>query len=233
MRETVIFGASRGLGAALAEGVPEPGDTVWCLSRSRPRCLDLGDGVTRHWIEHDLADPGRFETVASQLGQRRIDLLIYNAGIWEQSQFEAAPDAEIRAIVDTNLTSLLLAARHLMQALRRSPSARVVLIGSTSGLENEGTTSVAYAATKFAVRGVGHALREALRRDGIPVTVISPGSMATDIDFAAGRQAALDAHAGQRIPVQDLVDIVRLICRLSPAACVKELHLPAVADTDV
>ncbi len=233
MGDVVIFGASRGLGAALAAGVPELGETVWCISRSRPVVIDNTDGIARRWIEHDLADSHTFDKVTSEIGDRPISLLIYNAGIWESGGFSSASDTEIRAIVDVNLTSLLLALRHLDANLRKSENARVVLIGSTCGLENEGTTSVAYSATKFAMRGVAHALREFMRPAGIAVTVVSPGSMATDIDLAAGRDAALAAHDGKRIPVGDIVEIVRLLRRLSPASCVKELDVPALADTDV
>ena len=233
MRNIVVFGASRGLGAALVEGVPEPGDAVWCISRTRPLALDIADGVTRRWIAHDLAVPSRTASAVGGLADTAIDVLIYNAGIWETGPFEAVSDQEIEAIVATNLTSLLLATRHLLGSLRKAKDARVILIGSTCGLENEGTTSVAYAATKFAVRGAGHALRELLRSDGIAVSVISPGSMATDTAYRLGPVAALAAHAGKRIPVSDVVEIVRLICRLSPASCVKELDLPALLDSDV
>lgn len=233
MGEIIIFGASRGLGAALAQGVPMPGEKAWLVSRSKPAVLDSQDGIDREWLQHDLADTGSMSALANQVRDRPIDLLIYNAGIWEKSSFEAAGDDEIRAIVDTNLTSLLLCIRHLLPALRRSSDARVVLIGSTCGLENEGTTSIAYAATKFAMRGVAHALRELVRPDGIAVTVISPGSMATDVSLDEGSQSALRRHDSARIPVSDIVEIVRLLRRLSPATCVKELHVPALRDTDV
>ena len=233
MADVIVFGASRGLGAAFAAGVPNAGETVWCVSRSRPAVLDATDGIDRRWIAHDLADSRAFAKVTDQIADRHVGLLIYNAGIWETSGFASASDDEIRAIVDVNLTSLLLAVRHLDANLRKAGNARIVLIGSTCGLENEGTTSVAYAATKFATRGAAHALRELYRPAGIAVTVISPGSMATDIDLTEGRDAALAAHDGKRIPVADLVDIVRLLRRLSPAACVKELDIPALADTDV
>jgi|LNFM01.1.fsa_nt_gb short-subunit dehydrogenase len=232
MDDVVIFGASRGLGAALAAAVPRAGERVWCIARSRPSVLDAADGIDRRWIAHDLADSRAFAKVTNEIGDRPISLLVYNAGIWESGGFLSASDNEIRAIVDVNLTSLLLAARHLDANLRKAENARVVLIGSTCGLENEGTSSIAYAATKFAMRGVAHALRELLRPAGIAVTVISPGSMATDIDHAAGREAALAAHGAKRIPVADIVDIVCLLRRLSPASCVKELDIPALADTD-
>lgn len=233
MSDIVIFGASRGLGAAFATGVGERHERVWCVSRTRPSALDIKDGADRRWIEHDLAKADDFGKVIGTLGATPISLLIYNAGIWESQGFGTTEPAEIRNIVDVNLTSLLLAARHLLPNVKAAGNARVVLIGSTCGLENEGTSSIAYAATKFAMRGVAHALRELLRPDGIPVTAISPGSMATDITLEAGVDAALKAHGGKRIPVGDLVEIVRLLRRLSPASCVKEIDLPAVHDTDV
>lgn len=233
MANFLIFGASRGLGAAFAEALPTASDEVWCVSRSRPSLLDAADGIKRHWIAHDLAEVEKFQTVLSAIGDRPIDLLLYNAGIWETEDFEKVSDAEIRSIVDVNLTSLLLAARHLSGNLRRSQNAKVVLISSTCGLDNEGTSSVAYAATKFAVRGAGQALREMLRNDKIAVTVLSPGSIASDVAYADGVAAALARHSGTRLPVGDLVEVVKLLLRLSPASCIKELSIPALADTDV
>ena len=232
MANIIVFGASRGLGEALAQSVPDPGEKVWCVSRSRPSALDLRDGVSRTWISHDLAEPSNIGQVTRVVGEADLGLLIYNAGIWESAGFERASDAEICSIVNVNLTSLLLAVRHLLPNLRKATNARVVLIGSTCGLENEGTTSVAYAATKFAARGVAHALRELVRSDGIAVTVISPGSMATDVTLSEGADAALARHSGTRIPVTDIVETVRLVRRLSSAACIKELHVPALLDTD-
>ncbi|MDX2159581.1 MAG: SDR family oxidoreductase [Hyphomicrobiaceae bacterium] len=232
MGDIIVFGASRGLGAALAEGVPEPGEKVWCVSRTQPALLSNADGRERAWIAHDLADPTELAAALSPVACGRLDLLVYNAGIWERASLEKTDDKELRAIVDVNLTSLLISVRTLLPALRRGRDPRVVLIGSTCGLENEGTTSVAYAATKFAVRGAAHALREVLRSDGISATVISPGSMATDVALGEGTEAALVRHKGKRIPVSDLVETVRFLRRLSRAACVKEIDMPALADTD-
>lgn len=233
MSHILILGASRGLGAALAYGVPAPGETVWCVARSRPDVLDACDGIDRRWIAADLSDPRRIADVFAALADSPLELLIYNAGIWEANGFEQASEEEIVSIVNVNLTSLLLTARRALPLLRRGKAPRLVLVGSTCGLENEGTTSVAYAATKFAMRGAAHALRELLRKDGIPVTVLSPGSMATDLPFDAAAEEALERHGSARIPAADIVALVRTIRALSPASCLKEIHLPAVADDDV
>ncbi|HXT00496.1 MAG TPA: SDR family NAD(P)-dependent oxidoreductase [Elusimicrobiota bacterium] len=227
------MGASRGLGDALSSGFPRKGDIVWLVSRSEPRSLQRRDGVEREWIEADLSSNVSAEIIAKKIGQAPVDLFIYNAGIWEKNPFDKTSTDEIRSIVETNLTSLLLSVHHLLGNLRASARGRVILIGSTCGLENEGTPGVAYTATKFAMRGVTHSLRELLRADKIPVTCISPGSMATDVPFEEGAATALERYNGQRIPVQDVVALIRCIAELSVATCVKEIVLPALLDTDV
>ncbi len=54
VKNYIIFGASKGLGDAFVKGLPEPGDKVWIVSRSRPKSLDINDGVQRVWLEADL-----------------------------------------------------------------------------------------------------------------------------------------------------------------------------------
>jgi len=57
--------------------------------------------------------------------------------------------------------------------------------------------------------------------------------MATDVPFEEGAATALERYNGQRIPVQDVVALIRCIAELSVATCVKEIVLPALLDTDV
>lgn len=173
------------------------------------------------------------DTVVRHLGTTPIDVLLYNAGVWESVDFPQVSDTEIQHIVNVNLTSLLLAAKRLMPHLIAAPAAKVILIGSTCGLENEGGTSVAYAATKFGMRGAAHALREVLRPHGVAVTCLSPGSMATDVTWEEGPDAALKRHGQKRIPVHDVIHLLRCLMELSPAACIKEIDMPALLDTDV
>ena len=82
----LILGASRGLGAAFSAGVANAGDTLWLVSRSRP-ALRADDGVQRHWIEADLSVPQAGDAIAAAFGERLLDVLIYNAGIWETNGF--------------------------------------------------------------------------------------------------------------------------------------------------
>ena len=231
----VIIGASRGLGAAFSAGVAHSGDTLWLVSRSRPQ-LGSDDGVQRHWIEADLSLPKAGAKVAEAIGEGSVDVLIYNAGIWETNGFEDSYDfqqvseAETQRIIAVNLTSAITCIQSLTPALLRAAHGKIVLVGSTSGLENVRSRELAYTASKFGLRGVARSLRENLRPHGVAVTCINPGEIASEMPYERGADAAIGAYDGRRIPVQDLVALVRCVISLSPAACVTQIDVPALTD---
>lgn len=234
MANLLIFGGSRGLGAAFAVALPSAGDTVWLVSRSRPDVNDR-DGVHRLWIEADLADRGSAAAIARTIGDAALDLAIYNAGIWEHSAFSSSydlgdvEDAETERIIAVNLTSAIRCMRALLPNLRRSRSAKIIFVGSTSGLDHCSGPEVAYAASKFGLRGAAHALRENLRPDGIAVTCINPGSIGT-ITVENGMVTSKAHEARRMIPPQDLIELTKCVMRLSNDSCVKEIDVMAMTD---
>ncbi|HRW09929.1 MAG TPA: SDR family NAD(P)-dependent oxidoreductase [Caldilineaceae bacterium] len=235
----VIIGASRGLGDALAKGLPAVGDQVWLVARGEPRSLGRDDGVTRRWIQADLNEADAPSTIATALADTPVDLLLYNAGIWEPTAFSddydfvsEDPDVLLR-VLHVNLTAAVLSIHQLLPNLMAADHARIILTGSTSGLENVRGREVAYGASKFGLRGAAHALREQLRPHGIGVTCINPGSMANEIDYDAGVDAVRKKYGDSAVPVGDVVALVRCIASLSPGACVKEVDLPALGDPHV
>ncbi len=236
MTHLLIVGASRGLGAAFHAGLPEPGDTVWLVSRTEPEGLRKDDGIKHIWIQADLSSSDATRKIAGALSGRRIDVLIYNAGIWESNafgddyDFEEVDDAETQNIIAVNLASAITCIQKLIPSLRQSENGKVILIGSVSGMENTRLREVAYNASKFGLRGVAHALRENLRRDRISVTCINPGDIATAIPYNDGVEKAMAAYDGAAIPVHDLVSIVKCVMGLSRATCVKEIDVPAMMD---
>jgi short-subunit dehydrogenase len=229
----LILGASRGLGAALVEGLPRKGDQVFGLSRSEPAWNRRKAAVKRTWIEADLSELGAVQNARQVIGKTPIDTLIHVAGIWDEATFEEMHDDEIAEILDVDLRAFLAFTRGLAPNLRRANHAKIVAIGSTTGLENSGDmTAVAYASAKLGLRGACQALRQHFRKDGIAVTCLSPGSIASDVRYG-DRDTALKKHRGKRMPVEDIVAMTRCILDLSPAACVKEVIMPALKDEDV
>ncbi|HUN24028.1 MAG TPA: SDR family oxidoreductase [Anaerolineales bacterium] len=239
-RNLIIFGASRGIGHGLACDVPNAGDSLWLVSRTRPTSLARQDGVTRHWLPADLSLASATSQFTEQFQSVPIHALIYNAGIWEEHgfrpsyRFEYSSQSEIQQILAVNLQGAILAVQALLANLRQAENAKVILIGSISGLDHASGVEVAYAASKFGLRGVAHALRQNLRPERIPVTLLNPGTVATELPYEVGAQGVLDTYpALDSLPIQDLVQVVRCVLALSPAACVKEINLPALGDESV
>ena len=232
MANLLILGASRGLGAALVEGLPRKGDQVFGLSRSEPDWSRRKAGIKRNWIEADLCELGAVQNARRAIGKAPIDALIHVAGIWDEASFEEMHDDEIAEILDVDLRAFLAFTRGLAPNLRRGDHAKVIAIGSTNGLDNGDMTAVAYSAAKFGLRGACQALRQHFRKDGIAVTCLSPGSIASDAGYGDGA-AALKKYRGKRMPVDDIVAMIRCILDLSPAACVKEITMPALKDEDI
>jgi short-subunit dehydrogenase len=198
-----------------------------------PAWLERKSAVKRRWIEADLSELGAVQNARRIVGKEPIDALIHVAGIWDEAYFEQMHDDEIAEILDVDLRAFLAFARGLAPNLRRAGYAKIIAIGSTNGLDNNGDmTAVAYSAAKFGLRGACHALRQHFRKDGIAVTCLSPGSIATDIAYDDAA-AALKKHRGKRMPVADIVAMTRCILDLSPATCVKEVWMPALKDEDV
>jgi NAD(P)-dependent dehydrogenase (short-subunit alcohol dehydrogenase family) len=233
MATYLILGASRGLGAALVEGLPRKGDLVFGLSRSKPDWLGERSAAKRRWIEADLSELSAVQNARREIGKTPIDALIHAAGIWDLEAFDDMHDDEIAEILDVDLRSFLAFVRGLSPLLRKADHAKIVAIGSTSGVENGSGGAVTYTAAKFGLRGACHALRRHFRKDGIAVTCLSPGAIASEVGWREGSAAALKKHRGRRMPVQDIVAMVRCILDLSPAACVKEVHMPALKDEGV
>lgn len=235
MTHFLITGASRGLGALLSDQLPSSGDQAWLVSRSEPNTGKL-DGVTRRWIEADLGQPGAAQRIASTLGESPLDVLIYNAGIWESNAFSSSyrPEdvslSETMQIMQVNLTSAILTIQALLPNLRRSASGKIIVVGSINGLENytQGR-EVAYGASKFGLRGMTHALRENLRADRIAVTCVNPGSFGS-YWMEGGRLLTDTADRDDVISTEDMVNTFKWLVSLSNRTCAKEIDLPAMLD---
>jgi NAD(P)-dependent dehydrogenase (short-subunit alcohol dehydrogenase family) len=217
-RRLVITGASGAIGEALARHFSVQGDAVIALSR----------GPSRYgtWHPCDLSDAAQIAALPDRIGTP-VDALIHVAGIWEATAFTSdysflsRPQTETADILSVNLLAPILLTQALFPALLQSPSGRVVLIGSTSGLENIGTPEVAYNASKAGLRAAAQALQKVSPRIG--VTVINPGDLATYGTLAAQASGAM-ADDGT-IPMADMVATVAFALSLSPGSVLREMTL--------
>jgi short-subunit dehydrogenase len=238
MKTLLIIGASKGLGKAFVEGLGKTGDTVIGVSRTMPSQLERRAGIQYDWITADFSYPeSAIQTVVKALEGKVIDVLIYNLGVWEPDAFSESydflqdSDETVKGMVSINLVSPILLLKAILPSLCASPTPRVILSGSTSGLRSSGRPEVTFGATKAALHGLGDALREGYRSRSLAVTTLSLGYLNTEDDLGVPRTVAASRGEGQLIPVHDVVHVVDTILNLSDSSFVRDLTMPALKDS--
>jgi len=216
VRRIVVAGASRGFGAAVAGR---------CLTGNEVISLSRGRSEHGAWIPCDLSDPAQIAAAADRIAGP-VDALIFVAGIWEEQAFSpeyslgGSASDEISGILAVNLQAPILLAKALIDKLR---GGRIILVGSTSGLDHVGTPEVAYNASKAGLRGAAQALAHALAGQGTAVSILNPGDIGTDDVIAAKAGGTL--RAGGSLPLSDLLAAVDFLLALSPEASSCEINL--------
>jgi short-subunit dehydrogenase len=199
----LLTGASGGIGCALAALLVRRGARLIVSGRD-PANLDaatLPAGVRA--VAADLTDETAVRRLAHEAGD--IDILINNAGLgWYGSTAQMAC-ADVRRLVEVNMLAPLLLTRLLLPGMAERQRGHIVFIGSVAGhlgVENEAV----YSATKAAVRTYAEALRAEVRRQGIGVSVVSPGAVATE--FFAHRGAAYQRSWPPAVPADAVASAV-------------------------
>jgi NAD(P)-dependent dehydrogenase (short-subunit alcohol dehydrogenase family) len=182
-RVAFVTGASRGVGAAVGRAFHADGMRVALASRSGD---DLRlDGALG--LECDVRDPGAVEAAVDATVERfgGIDVVVANAGVGAYGPFlEMAPD-DVEAMIDVNLKGTLYTARFaLPHVIERQGD--FVSMASVAGLRAFPGEAV-YNASKFGQLGFTRALDHELREQGVRVTNIAPGGIATDFAMGSGR----------------------------------------------
>ena len=231
----LIYGVSKGLGKAIIQSIPESHDVIYGISRSIPISM-----ANLNWIEADLSSS---ETSVHQIKEiindNKIDVLIYNVGIWETNaftdeyDFEKISPLEINQMISTNITTCIQSLQALLKNLRASNNAKVILIGSTWGVENHNGKELIFSATKFALRGVAESLREILRNDLIGVSILNLGYLATEYEIDTSIEKVLKETDYSLIPLADVIQAIKFIMSTSKGTCVKEILMPAMKDINV
>jgi NAD(P)-dependent dehydrogenase (short-subunit alcohol dehydrogenase family) len=182
----LVTGGSRGIGLAIARALVAEGAHVAVtglngahLSAARPKLEAAGPGS----VETLQADMRRHEDVkraidatVSRFGG--LDILINNAGIGIFKHVAEMTPEEWSSIIDTNLTGVYLACHAAIPHLRARGGGSIINISSLAG-KNSFVGAAAYCASKAGLNAFSEALMQEVRYDGIRVSYVMPGSVAT------------------------------------------------------
>jgi short-subunit dehydrogenase len=170
----VVTGASRGIGAAIADAFESRGCAVGRVSRSGEPAGDVAD---RESIARALESFGQ------------IDVLVANAGIAHYLPFTEMPTELIEELTRVNWLGTVYTVKAALPGMLERRRGHVVIVSSGAGIRSF-PGAAAYGATKAAQRGLGEALRHELKGTGVGLTMVYPGQI----------RSSLHDHEKDRMP---------------------------------
>jgi len=202
----LVTGASRGIGAAIADHLAAQGATVIGTATTEAgaetigarlaaqggagRALDVTDGA---------AVEALVDAIAKEFGP--VSILVNNAGITRDQLLLRMKDEDWNAIIDTNLSSVYRTSKAVLRGMMKARKGRIVSIASVIGLTgNAGQAN--YAAAKAGIIAFSKSLAKEIGSRGITVNVVAPGFIQTDMTNAlpeAQKQALLGQIALGRL----------------------------------
>ena len=211
-----ITGGSKGIGFGTAKVLLELGMRVAISSRSlvsaQKAAEQLSADSTRILaIQSDVVNEtdefAAVESVVSKFGQ--LDVLVANAGLGHFAAIDELSSAQWKETIDTNLTGVFNSVKASIDALKKSEG-YIITIASLAGT-NFFETASAYNASKFGLVGFTQAIMLDLRKYGIKVATIMPGSVSTNFN----NHVPNDADAW-KIQPEDIGELVADLLRMNP-----------------
>jgi NAD(P)-dependent dehydrogenase (short-subunit alcohol dehydrogenase family) len=189
-----ITGASRGIGALIAEAALADGNAVVAAGRNVTAIVErLGDSAALLPVALDVTDEAQAKAAMQAAVDKfgRVDVLVNNAGFGLLGAVEECADKDVRRMYDTNVFGLLNVTRAVLPTMRANCSGHVINISSIGGYRGSAGFGV-YSSTKFAVEGITEAMHAELKPLGIRATVVEPGYFRTDFLDASSLVVAPD-----------------------------------------
>ncbi|AIF47731.1 3-oxoacyl-ACP reductase FabG [Dyella japonica] len=220
----LVTGASRGIGAAIADELAAQGATVIGTATSESGAAAIGERLAAnggHGRVLNVTEGASIETLIDGITKEfgAVSILVNNAGITRDQLLMRMRDEDWQAILDTNLTSVYRASKAVMRGMMKARKGRIISIASVVGVTgNPGQAN--YAAAKAGIIAFSKSLAREIGSRGITVNVVAPGFIDTDMTRALpedARQALLGqialGHLGQ---ASDIAKAVGFLA--SPAA---------------
>jgi 3-oxoacyl-[acyl-carrier protein] reductase len=204
----LVTGASRGIGAAIADGLAKAGAVVVGTATSQSGADAISNrfetaGYKGKGMVLNVTDPASIESlmqvVRDEFGAPSI--LVNNAGITRDNLLMRMKDDEWDSIIETNLTSIFRLSKAVLRGMMKARKGRIINISSVVGaMGNAGQTN--YAAAKAGIFGFTKSMAREVGSRGITVNSVAPGFIDTDMT----RELSEEQRKGlvENIPLQKL-----------------------------
>jgi 3-oxoacyl-[acyl-carrier protein] reductase len=224
----LVTGATHGIGRATAFALGRAWYRVGVCARTAGKVESLmaelrGAGIETAGRAADVADPaevtGVVEQVSLALGE--IGLLVNNAGVLIARPIAELTLADWDSTMATNLRGLFLMTRAVLPPMRARGRGDIVNVASLAA-RNGFAGGSAYAASKHAVLGFGRSLMLELRKEGIRVITVCPGSVDTGM---LRDQPMLKSDPARILQPEDVAEAILQALRLPERALVSEIDI--------
>ena len=170
----LVTGASRGIGAAVADAFEERGCAVGRVARTGTLAADVGDRDS-------------IAAAVERFGQ--VDVCVANAGIAHYLPFTEMPPELIERLTSVNWLGTAYTVQAALPGMLERGRGHIAIVSSGAGIRSFPGAAV-YGATKAAQRGFGEALRHELKGTGVGLTMVYPGQI----------RSSLHEHEKERMP---------------------------------
>ena len=226
-----ITGGSKGIGYGVAKILLDKGMKVAITSRSLKAAQDAAAALStdpsrifacESNVSSMASEQKAVQSVIDHFGQ--LDVLVANAGVGHFAPIETLSEEDWKDTIDTNLTGVFNSVKASIEALKKSKG-YIITIASLAGA-NFFENGAAYNASKFGLVGFTQAIMLDLRKHGIKVSTIMPGSVATHFNNHTPNEG--DAWKIQPEDIGQLIaDLLEMNPRTLPSKIEVRPSLPA------
>ena len=200
-RVTVVTGASRGLGYAMAEALAQNGARVIITGRDVTALREAAARIGAEAMAFDVTDAQASRAALEDVARRhgRLDVLVNNAGIQHRRPLTEWEDEDFDRVVATNLSACFRLSRDAARLMLPNKFGRIINTGSVAAILGRPTIH-GYVAAKAGLHGLTRSMAAELGRHGITVNALAPGYFATELNTALLEDKVFTAWVESRTP---------------------------------
>lgn len=222
----MVTGGSKGIGFGIARELIKKSVKVMVTSRNQAEAREAADrlnklgGAEVVGVQADVRDyPSQEQAVKNLLDKwGQLDILVANAGVGRFGPIETMTHGQWNDTIDTNLTGVFNSVKASLDALIKSKG-YIITISSLAGT-NFFAGGAAYNASKFGLTGFTQSIMLDLRKHGVKVSTIMPGSVATHFN-----DHVPDASDGWKIQTEDIGQLVVDLLEMPPRALPSKVEI--------
>ncbi|KRB75822.1 3-alpha-hydroxysteroid dehydrogenase [Nocardioides sp. Root190] len=200
----IVTGGAQGQGAAIVRSYVAEGAQVVIADVAKDEGQALADelGANAHFVHHDVSDEASWTSLVEDTVARfgPVNVLANNAGILRFGDIERMPAAEVELVWRVNQLGVFLGMQAVARTMRKNGGGSIINASSVEGLAGM-PSCTAYAATKWAIRGMTKCAAMELGPKGIRVNSVHPGMIDTPMTRVHGGDAAME-YGASKVPLR-------------------------------